>query len=124
MDRQSVFSTHVYESTFGQNDDTNLQVQAQLEAFILDFRLDNVFVYRYVHGKEKAFFLLSHTNNTSRDQLRENALLKKYYCDVNIGDLIKFNEEIAHRLVNEPADIIPLVRSVTSLRLLALPGEC
>lgn len=44
-----------------------------------------------------------------RDQLRENALLKKYYCDVNIGDLIKFNEEIAHRLVTEPADIIPLV---------------
>lgn len=46
----------------------------------------------------------------SRDQLRENALLKKYYCDVNIGDLIKFNEEIAHRLVTEPAEIIPLVR--------------
>jgi hypothetical protein len=44
-----------------------------------------------------------------RDQLRENALLKKYYCDVNIGDLIKFNEEIAHRLVTEPAEIIPLV---------------
>jgi DNA replication licensing factor MCM5 len=46
-----------------------------------------------------------------RDQLRENALLKKYYCDVNIGDLIKFNEEIANRLVTEPAEIIPLVRT-------------
>lgn len=46
-----------------------------------------------------------------RDQLRENALLKKYYCDINIGDLIKFNEELAHRLTNEPAEIIPLVRS-------------
>jgi hypothetical protein len=90
MDRQSVFSTHVYDSTFAQGEDTNLQIQAQLEAFILDFRLDNVFVYR--------------------DQLRENALLQKYYCDVNIGDLIKFNEEIAHKLVNEPADVIPLVR--------------
>ncbi|KAJ9151581.1 DNA helicase [Coniochaeta hoffmannii] len=88
MDRQSVYSSHVYNPTFEQGEDTNLQVQAQLEAFILDFRLDNVFVYR--------------------DQLRENALLKKYYCDVNIGDLIKFNEDIAHRLVNEPADIIPL----------------
>lgn len=96
MDRQSVFSTHVYDATFAQGEDTNLQVQAQLEAFILDFRLDNVFVYR--------------------DQLRENALLQKYYCDVNIGDLIKFNEEIAHRLVNEPADIIPLVRAPGVLR--------
>lgn len=44
-----------------------------------------------------------------RDQLRENALLKKFYCDVNIGDLIKFNEELAHRLVTEPSEIIPLV---------------
>jgi len=46
MDRQSVYSSHVYNPTFEQGEDTNLQVQAQLEAFILDFRLDNVFVYR------------------------------------------------------------------------------
>lgn len=45
-----------------------------------------------------------------RDQLRENALLKKFYCDVDIKDLINFNEELAHRLVSEPAEIIPLVR--------------
>lgn len=47
-----------------------------------------------------------------RDQLRENTLLQKYYCDINIGDLIKYNEELAHRLVTEPADIIPLVRGI------------
>lgn len=52
------------------------------------------------------------TDGRRRDQLRENALLKKYYCDVNIGDLIKFNEELAHRLTNEPAEIIPLVRRI------------
>lgn len=44
-----------------------------------------------------------------REQLKENALLKKYYCDIDIGDLIKYNEELAHRLVTEPAEIIPLV---------------
>jgi uncharacterized GH25 family protein len=53
--------------------------------------------------------VLRKLTSSYRDQLRENALLKKYYCDVNIGDLIKFNEEIAHRLVTEPAEIIPLV---------------
>jgi DNA replication licensing factor MCM5 len=91
MDRQSVYTTHVFTPTFGeQGDSTRLQLQEQLETFILDFRLDNMFIYR--------------------DQLRENALLKQYYCDVNIGDLIKFNEELAHRLVTEPAEIIPLVR--------------
>jgi DNA replication licensing factor MCM5 len=48
--------------------------------------------------------------------LRENALLKQYYCDVNIGDLIKFDEELAHRLVTEPAEVIPLVCFATSSR--------
>jgi hypothetical protein len=44
-----------------------------------------------------------------RDQIRENVLLKQYYCDVDIAHLISFNEELAHRLVTEPAEIIPLV---------------
>ncbi|TFB03851.1 DNA replication licensing factor mcm5 [Trichoderma ghanense] len=88
MDRQSVYSARVYESNFGDADDTRLQLQSQLETFILDFRIDNNFVYR--------------------DQLKENALLKKFYCDVDIKDLISFNEELAHKLVSEPAEIIPL----------------
>ncbi|KAK2602193.1 hypothetical protein N8I77_008744 [Diaporthe amygdali] len=86
MDRGSVHTLHVFPQEEGE--DTNLQVQKQLETFVLEFRLDNVFVYR--------------------DQLRENALLQKFYCDVNIGDLIKYNEELAHRLVTEPSEIIPL----------------
>jgi DNA replication licensing factor MCM5 len=97
MDRQSVFSSRLY-GTPTESEDSNTHIRALLESFILDFRLDNIFIYR--------------------DQLRENVLLKKYYCDVNIGDLIKFNEEIAHRLVTEPAEIIPLVcHSDTSLIL-------
>lgn len=43
------------------------------------------------------------------DQLRENALLKQFYCDVKINDLINFNEELAHKLASEPAEVIPLV---------------
>jgi DNA replication licensing factor MCM5 len=46
MDRGSVYTHHLYEPTEGQNSDTNLQVEYQLEKFILDFRLDNKFVYR------------------------------------------------------------------------------
>ena len=44
-----------------------------------------------------------------RDQLKENVLTKLYYLDVDIAHLISFNEELAHRLTTEPADIIPLV---------------
>ncbi|KAH8161069.1 hypothetical protein CIB48_g7177 [Xylaria polymorpha] len=88
MDRQSVYSVSVFQNSSGPNEDTRLQLQEQLINFILQFRHDNIFVYR--------------------DQLRENALLKKFCCDVNITDLIKYNEELAHRLVTEPAEIIPL----------------
>lgn len=48
MDRQSVYTTHVFEPNYEQGEDTNLQIQAQLEQFILDFRLENQFIYRFV----------------------------------------------------------------------------
>lgn len=44
-----------------------------------------------------------------RDQIRQNALVKQYYCDIDIAHLISYNEELAHKLTTEPADIIPLV---------------
>jgi len=55
-------------------------------------------------NSEEELLLIYH-----RDQIRENVLLKQYYCDVDVGHLISFNEELAHRLVTEPAEIIPLV---------------
>lgn len=54
----------------------------------MEFHLDNIFVYR--------------------DQIRENVLVKQYYCDIDIAHLISYNEELAHRLTSEPAEIIPL----------------
>lgn len=101
MDRGTVSSLHVFPRD--ETDTTNLQVQKQLETFILEFRLDNVFVYR--------------------DQLRENALLQKFYCDINIGDLIMYNEELAHRLVTEPAEVIPLVCAVNETHPIALQSN-
>ena len=44
-----------------------------------------------------------------RDQIRENVLVKQYYCDIDIAHLISYDEELAHRLTQEPAEIIPLV---------------
>ncbi|KAF7914432.1 uncharacterized protein EAF01_000838 [Botrytis porri] len=91
MDRQSVFSLSVLPPEYGDNEDTRGQVQSQLEQFLLQFRIDNAFIYR--------------------DQIRENVLLKQYFCDVDVGHLISFNEELAHRLATEPAEIIPLFES-------------
>jgi len=74
--------------------ETNRQIQQELIDFILEFHLDNVFIYR--------------------DQIRENVLSKQYYCDVDIAHLIAYNEHLAQRLNNEPADIIPIVRTFLS----------
>lgn len=46
MDRQSVYSLSVLPPEYD-NEDTRGQVQVQLEQFILQFRLENIFIYRY-----------------------------------------------------------------------------
>lgn len=49
-----------------------------------------------------------------RDQIRQNVLVKQYYCDIDIAHLISYNEGLAHSLTTEPADIIPLVGDISS----------
>lgn len=46
MDRQSVYSSRLY-GTPSESEDSNTHVRALLESFILDFRLDNLFIYRF-----------------------------------------------------------------------------
>lgn len=50
-----------------------------------------------------------HELNCGSDQLRQNVLVKQYYCDVDIAHLISYNEDLAHKLSTQPAEIIPLV---------------
>lgn len=57
MDRGSVHTLHVFPQEEGE--DTNLQVQKQLETFILEFRLDNVFVYRYAQSLRASHALIT-----------------------------------------------------------------
>jgi len=40
-------------------------------------------------------------------------LSKQYFCDVDISHLIQYDEELAQKLNNEPADYIPLVSETT-----------
>ena len=47
MDRQSVYSLSVLAPDPDQHEDSRSQIQAQLREFILEFRLDNIFIYRY-----------------------------------------------------------------------------
>lgn len=53
MDRQSAFSVHAFSSNYEQGEDSNVQIQEQLLQFILDFRLENKFIYRYEISRQK-----------------------------------------------------------------------
>jgi DNA replication licensing factor MCM5 len=44
-----------------------------------------------------------------RDQIRENVLVKQYYCDIDIAHLIVYNDELAQNLTQNPAEVIPRV---------------
>ncbi|EGP85117.1 unnamed protein product [Zymoseptoria tritici ST99CH_1A5] len=88
MDRQSTYTLSLFGESNGDGDSSNKQIQKELVAFVLDFHLDNVFIYR--------------------DQIRENVLSKQYYCDIDIAHLIAYNEELANKLNNEPGDMIPI----------------
>ncbi|GAB7330581.1 hypothetical protein MBLNU13_g02167t1 [Cladosporium sp. NU13] len=91
MDRQTTYSLDLWgeqKSEVSAGQESNNQVQKKLVDFILSFAVDNAFIYR--------------------DQIRENVLSKQYFCDVDISHLIQYDEELAQKLNNEPADYIPL----------------
>ena len=49
MDRQSVYSLSVLAPDPDASEDSRSQTQALLRDFILEFRLDNAFIYRYAN---------------------------------------------------------------------------
>jgi len=51
MDRESVYSLSVFNTTAEQERDSRAALQQRLMNFILEFQLDNIFIYRY--GFEK-----------------------------------------------------------------------
>jgi DNA replication licensing factor MCM5 len=90
-DRQTAYSISLFGSQADdeqRHDAAPARVQQALVDFVMDFHLDNVFVYR--------------------DQIRENVLVKQYYCDIDIAHLISYDEELAHKLTQDPAEILPL----------------
>jgi DNA replication licensing factor MCM5 len=51
MDRQSTYTLSLFGESNPEGDSSNKQLQKELVAFVLDFHLDNVFIYRY--GQEE-----------------------------------------------------------------------
>lgn len=88
MDTRSVYALSVLAPLQDGDVEPRSEIQARLKDFVLAFQLDGTYIYR--------------------DQIRENVLVKQYYCDIDISHLISYNEELAHRLTSNPAGTIPL----------------
>jgi DNA replication licensing factor MCM5 len=106
MDRRTPYTLSVLAPSVDGAEESRTQLQARLREFVLEFQLDNAFIYRYDHSN---ILTSANANRDFSDQLRQNVLVKQYYCDIDIAHLISYNEELAHKLTTEPADIIPLV---------------
>lgn len=70
------------------SDDSHNEIIKAFKAFVLEFRLNNQFIYR--------------------EQLRENLLVKHYFLKVNNEHLIGFNEELNKKLNDDPTEMVPL----------------
>lgn len=88
LDSRSAYSLSVLPAHPDEASEPRTELQAKLREFILAFQIDGTYIYR--------------------DQIRENVLVKQYYCDVDLSHLISYNEELAHRLTTDPSDTIPL----------------
>ncbi|PRT53633.1 DNA replication licensing factor mcm5 [Wickerhamiella sorbophila] len=64
------------------------EVEEQLRKFILSFYINNLYIYR--------------------EQLRESVLTRRYLLEVNMGHVLLYNEDLGQRIVEEPAEILPL----------------
>jgi len=95
-DEGRIYHAHVLPGE-DQSPDAPSKLVEQFYEFILEFRIDNSYIYR--------------------DQLQTNIVAKKYVLDVNVEHLILANEHLADKLKNEPADMLPLVSPTKVIRL-------
>lgn len=77
--------------------------------FILQYRVGGEFIYRFVTPPFSSRLVLT----PSRDKLRANILLKQHFLEVDLRHLSLYNDAIAHRIQDKPADILPTVRVIS-----------
>ncbi|KAL7753886.1 minichromosome maintenance protein 5 [Sorochytrium milnesiophthora] len=102
-DQGAVYSTAVQAAELKPN--SNQALETSLFDFIQLFHDDNHYVYR--------------------DQLHQNLMVRKYVLEVNLNDLVSYNEDLADSLKKSPAEILPLFESAvrrSAQKILNVPG--
>lgn len=85
-DQGRIYSTSVLAGE-PPTEDSLSEIQLQFRHFILEFWIDNSFIYR--------------------DQLRENILAKEYSLAVDVSHIQAYNEDLGQRLAEEPTELLP-----------------
>ena len=95
-DRAEVYATSVLPPQQDASGDQNTEIIKAFKRFILEYRVENDFLYR--------------------NQLRENILSKQFKLTVHSEDLISFHDELHQKLIENPKDVIPLFeRAITEI---------
>ena len=96
FERADIYTTSVLPPQQDAGNDQNSEIIKAFKRFILEFRIDNDFVYR--------------------NQLRENILSKQYKLTVYSEDIISFYDELHQKLIENPKEVIPLFeRAITEI---------
>ena len=96
FERAETYATSVLPPQQDASSDQNSEIIKAFKRFILEFRVDNDFIYR--------------------NQLRENILSKQFKLTVHSENLISFHDELHQRLFENPKEIIPLFeRAITEI---------
>ncbi|KAK9480447.1 MCM2/3/5 family-domain-containing protein [Lipomyces japonicus] len=88
FDLARIFTASVLPPSDAPGNESKVEIEDSFRDFILEFRIDSDFIYR--------------------DQLRENLLIKRSLLNVDMAHLILYNEDLAHKLANEPGELLPL----------------
>ncbi|KAH3903271.1 probable Minichromosome maintenance protein 5 [Saccharomycodes ludwigii] len=94
FDRNDIYSAPVLQGEDNNNENNNTTIIKAFKSFILEFRLDSLFIYR--------------------DQLRNNLLVKNFFLKITLDHLIGYNEDLFKKLNEDPTDIIPLFEIATT----------
>lgn len=86
-DRPEIYSAPVLQGETP-NDDDNTELIKSFKNFLLEFRINQQFIYR--------------------DLIRNSLLIKNYSLLVNLENLISYNDDLYKKLLDDPSDIIPL----------------
>ncbi|EIW86402.1 MCM-domain-containing protein [Coniophora puteana RWD-64-598 SS2] len=97
FDANQVFTVSVHDQATPSAPENPSQTEKLLLEFLLQYRVGGEFIYR-----------------RPRDKLRANFLLKQYQLEVDLRHISLYNDELAHAIQDQPADILRLFENAAT----------